>query len=236
LHENSIKNIVDNVFFDLMVYRIMVKNNKLVGVLLALLILLTTNQANGYLLNISYTDLNGNQVSYGIYEGKLLLIEAFSTTCPACQDYHPTLDQIHDTYGSDINMVSVSIDTDDTIATVSQYKSDYPTNWPIGLDPTTQLASIFKIEFTPTTLLLNQEGRLLSTKVGAKPYAEISSMVSGYLAISNPQPSDSVNIDNGGDDSGSVIEDLFGSNLFRIVFFSILVIMIYVKASGSKTV
>ncbi|MCE7736916.1 MAG: TlpA family protein disulfide reductase [Candidatus Heimdallarchaeota archaeon] len=215
---------------------ILQKTTKLISTLFFVSLLVNAQTVNGYLLTNTYTDIDGSTIPFSIYEGKLLMVEAFASDCPACWSQHDEMKKLHQEYSTEIFMIGITIKTDETVATLTQYLIDFPTDWPVGFDDGFQLAQDFNLRSTPTMLLFNQEGRLLQQKVGFTPFAELSSMVSQYLLISNPQPSDSIDGYDDEGDSGSVIEDLFGSTLFRISFLSILVIMVYLKMTGPKTV
>lgn len=214
-----------------------VNRRKIIYPFVFAILLVNIQIVNGYLLTHSFTDVNGNSTPLSVYEGKLLLLEAFATDCYWCQEEHSELEQLHQEFKNDIFMVSISIKTDaQSIMTLSEYLKQFPTTWPIGFDDGFQFSQQFNIQSTPTMILFNQEGKLLQQSVGFTPYEELSQSVGQYLLISNPQPDDTIDGYDGESSSGSVIEDLFGSTLFRISFFSILVIMIYVKMTSSKTV
>ncbi|MCE7733776.1 MAG: TlpA family protein disulfide reductase [Candidatus Heimdallarchaeota archaeon] len=204
--------------------------------LLGILIFVTAPSANAYLLTNSYTNLSNQNIFFEKFDGSLLFVEAFSTTCVYCIQEHDELVKLYDEYGNQIYMLSLSINSNDNIDTLTQFVNDYPMGWEIGLDYGSKFQQDFDIRSTPTMLLFNQEGRLLTQKVGFTEFSELSQMVSGYLAISNPRPSNTIDSFEGNDNSGSLIEDLFASNFFRIAFFSLLVIMVYMKLSTPKTV
>ncbi|MHA2275795.1 MAG: TlpA family protein disulfide reductase, partial [Candidatus Kariarchaeaceae archaeon] len=162
---------------------------------------LTINTADGYLLKGTFTDLNGNEIPYEIFEGRLLLVEGFWTECSAWIQIHPELNKIYQEYQNIVEMVSVAVFPADTIATVTQFKVDHPTPWGIGIDTDGELAGIFNIQYTPTLLLFNLEGRRLYENTGYMSYNDIKAVLEAYLSIPNPQPSDSVTINFGnGDD------------------------------------
>lgn len=210
---------------------------KVIFILSTISLLASVQSSNAYLLPGSYMGLDGTPVSYDTYEGKYLLIEAFSTKCGACISYHPELAKVYDALSSQINMVSVSINAEDTIPVLNQFISEHPTSWDIGMDIDRYLVNTYGITHTPTTILLNEEGRRMDMSVGSKTASEVIGVVEGYLALTDP---DNTNSPGGFDDNdgsgGSLIEDLFGSTLFRISFLGILVIMLYIKMTGGKAV
>ena len=155
-------------------------------------LILKAPAVNGYLLTNSCTNINGETISFSSFEGKLLFVEAFASDCYWCQKEHPELEKLYQEFASEINMVSISIKSDETVETLTQYIADYPTSWLIGFDDGLQFAREFNIKSTPTMLLFNQEGQLLSQKVGYTEYAELSSMISQYLSLPNPQPSNTL--------------------------------------------
>ncbi|OLS28471.1 MAG: Thiol-disulfide oxidoreductase ResA [Candidatus Heimdallarchaeota archaeon LC_2] len=181
----------------------------------------------------SYTNLNNEMIPYSIYDGRFLLVEVFSTECGVCIDQHPELVKFYNDFKDSIVMLSLTVNVKDTIPVLNDFLLDYPSAWTTGIDTGNTFASQYHITATPTMILFDRAGNDLITKVGFTSYEELASNMNYYLSVSNPISAPTPTYDGGNDDSGSVIGDLFGSPIFSIGFFSVIVIMVYLKMTGT---
>ena len=101
---------------------------------LTIIILSQAQMTNAYSLQGSYLNMDEQEVPFTDFEGELLLVEAFATWCSHCQDEHEELDKLWKKYNNSLQILSLSVASDDTLTTVRDYLVDYPTSWAVGLD------------------------------------------------------------------------------------------------------
>ena len=99
-----------------------------------LILFLNSSPTRAYSITGLYRDTNSVEQPFSKYEGKVLLVEGFATDCSHCQDEHKELDQLWDSYNGTINLLSLSVSTDDSIEKIKDYLVKYPTPWDIGID------------------------------------------------------------------------------------------------------
>lgn len=70
------------------------------------LLFFSSMHVKAYNLDGSYTNLDGDEVEFSTFQGKPLLVEAFSTVCDHCLDQHPVMVELNDKYSSLLSMNS----------------------------------------------------------------------------------------------------------------------------------
>lgn len=148
---------------------------------LTIIALLHAQTISAYNLQGSYLNLDEQQVPYSNFEGKFLLVEAFATWCPHCQDEHEDLEQLWQNYNNSVQILSLSVASDDTLATVREFLIEYPTPWSIGLDIDGNFKNNYDISGFPTLLFFNSQGEVLSCHVGERSFADLSSDVDNII-------------------------------------------------------
>lgn len=106
-----------------------------------------------------------------------LLVEFFATTCRSCASFMPVLVDVHETYGTAIRFVSVTIEAvGQTVdpATVRAWWEEHDGNWTVALDPTLALADALSVIATPTSVLLDVDGTVVWQDQGVKTAAELA--------------------------------------------------------------
>lgn len=116
--------------------------------------------------NITMTTLDGNDWSLKELTGKVVVLNFWATWCEPCRTEVPYLIKLQRELGSKgLAVAGVTLDegTDVVKKFVAEYKVDYPILIPSAGSPWTRL------ENTPTTLLVDREGRLAQKYIGAVP-------------------------------------------------------------------
>lgn len=189
------------------------------------------NPISGYGIPGSFTTTTGASLNYSNFEGKYVLIEAFSTTCTYCKAFHPTLQTIYDNYGSNITMISVAYQSHDNMNTLKQWDIDYPSSWITALDY--NFGSMFGVTGTPTTILFDTAGKEIQRWVGNQPYSAFQPVLDQIaIGVSSISTSSITNSES----TGSVLGNLFGNQLFQLGLIAVVGIAIFLKASGPKKV
>lgn len=150
--------------------------------LLTIIILVQSQGVSAYGLQGSYLDMNEQQVPFSNFEGKLLLVEAFATWCSHCQDEHEELGKLWEKYSDSLQILSLSVASDDTLTTVRDYLLGYPSNWDVGLDIDDNFKNNYGISGFPALLFFDNQGEVLSCHLGERSFEDLSSDVEGIIA------------------------------------------------------
>jgi cytochrome c biogenesis protein CcmG, thiol:disulfide interchange protein DsbE len=102
--------------------------------------------------------------------GQPVFLEFMSPFCPYCQQEAPTLASVYQSYGSRVQFASIVLvnfpDGTATNANVNQFRTQYGTSWPYGMDTTGSVANAYGATSTPTAVLITRTGSVAQRFVG----------------------------------------------------------------------
>ncbi|MHA2030506.1 MAG: TlpA family protein disulfide reductase [Candidatus Kariarchaeaceae archaeon] len=203
--------------------------------IVVMLILSSINHSQAGLNGQYQRHPSGQAVDLSTHEGQFLFIEAMSPGCGACKEQHPILDELFQSHGSKMKMLSLAIFADDTLASIADFVNDYPTGWEIGLDHNRDFAAQFKLDSTPQMLFFNRDTQLVRKWVGLTPLDDLVGVINSYIDEGNTI----VDTDNTGGQSGddnSILGDLFGSPAFLLGMIVIVSLLIYFQMTKKPPV
>ncbi|MHA2250673.1 MAG: TlpA family protein disulfide reductase [Candidatus Kariarchaeaceae archaeon] len=181
----------------------------------------------GYNLPGTYQNLDGGYTPFNTYEGSVLLIEAFSTTCGACIDQHSTMQTLYSTHESKAVIISLSINQGDSLQSLNSFVDDHPTSWNIGLDPDQSLADRESVTHTPSFILYDKEGTRQFFHTGKLDLVALQNLIDAYyeedsLAIENATKTITPT-----KEPKPIIGEIFSNPGFQMVTGLIVVLVIY---------
>lgn len=182
-------------------------------VIITVFIVINPYTSSAYAINDQVRTMDNQLLELSSFEGELLVLEAFSTTCSHCIDYHPDLKTIYSEFSDQISMLSVSINTDDTLNTLKDFNSDHPTDWTLALDEDNSLSSEFNLYGTPTTMFINRAGDLKACYVGRQDVSDLRTELTGFIA--DPTGFEGP-LEDGVCEGASALEQFMGSIFFPI--------------------
>jgi thiol-disulfide isomerase/thioredoxin len=98
--------------------------------------------------------------------GKVLLVNFWATWCPPCRRETPELVELHKRYAErGFSVVGITLD-DEPERVVPEFVQKYRVPYPV-LTPTAGFEMAARIESLPTTYLVDRDGRIARTYVGA---------------------------------------------------------------------
>lgn len=113
-------------------------------------------------------DLEGRIASLRAFRGKVVLLSFWATWCPPCRQEMPDLARLKEAFGPD-GLVVLTVATDAGGAkTVGPRAGPLRVPSPALLDPTSSVASVYRVEALPTTFLIDREGRIVGRTVGGR--------------------------------------------------------------------
>jgi thiol-disulfide isomerase/thioredoxin len=213
----------------------------LIGISLILLIFITSgSHTSAYLISDQYTNLNGDSVSFSIYDGSYLFVDAMATWCPHCQAQHTVLNQVYQEFSSEMNMLTLSVSSDDSLNDLKNFVADHNNPWDAGLDSDQSFGSSHNVQSYPTMILFTPTGGEITRWVGETSFSKLQSDLNYIILnsiVETSQIQSSVSIGQvGGDSSGSgssIIGNLFGSPIFQAFLVISIILVIYVRSVGS---
>jgi len=113
---------------------------------------------------INVRDLAGKQVSLADYEGKVVLLDYWTTWCAPCVAELPAVAALYKKYHAQgLEIVSISLDDDQTPAGLTTFAKKHGMTWRQvydGKDFLGPLAAPYKINAIPFTLLIGRDGKI----------------------------------------------------------------------------
>jgi len=117
--------------------------------------------------DFSVTTFDGETYTKSTLEGKLILINFWSSWCSSCDEEGFALEEVWQEVKSsgDIVFLGVNyVDTEkDSIAFIEKYGLTYPN----GPDLGSKISRIFKVQAVPETYIIGRDGTLAAIKIGA---------------------------------------------------------------------
>ncbi len=129
------------------------------------------SKGNDCAANFSWIDETGKKVELKDYRGNVVLINFWATWCGPCKKELPDLISIdNELRGKRFKLIGVSADRgSDVVKEVYDFAQRNNLNYPIVVDEDYQLEKAFgNVRGYPTTFLVDQEGKIVKTYVGAR--------------------------------------------------------------------
>jgi peroxiredoxin len=132
--------------------------------------------------DLAMTTIKGVPIALKALRGKPVMVTFWSTNCPSClkeipdllalyQDYHPK--------GFELIAVSMSYDPPSHVVAMSEAKQ---LTYPVVMDLDSSYAAAFgHVEFTPSTFLLDPDGRIIARYIGLFDVEEIKKLLEPFL-------------------------------------------------------
>lgn len=148
--------------------------NKKLALLLGVVLILAAVGAAIYMLsakssmgNVAFTTLKGERIQLRDLRGKVVLVNFWATTCPACVKEMPELvETYHRYHPRGIEIIAVAMSYDSPVF-VKEFAERHALPFPVALDAQEEAARAFGgVKAVPTTLILDKEGHLVSRTLG----------------------------------------------------------------------
>lgn len=131
----------------------------------------------------SFTTLQGQPVSLDALRGKVVLVNFWSTTCPACAREMPGMAETYERYrdrGFEIVAVAMSYDPPSYVA---QFARTRRLPFAVALDVDGSHARAFdNVQLTPTSFLIGRDGRILDKTQGELDFSRLNALLDKALS------------------------------------------------------
>ena len=125
-------------------------------------------------------DLNGNPFQLSSTQGKVVIINFFSTTCPICQAEAQDLNTLHETYGDQgLEIIGVALqarNAEEVEAFVDAFNIPYR----VVLDDAV-VSAAYRVISTPDAYFIDRDGFTVNRVQGFKPLGFVAELVESLL-------------------------------------------------------
>ncbi|WP_051569208.1 TlpA disulfide reductase family protein [Alkaliphilus transvaalensis] len=116
--------------------------------------------------NFSLKNLAGQEENLTDYRGKKVVLNFWSTDCPACVEEMPALNDFYLEY-KDQEIVVLGVNLGESSKVVADFMEKNNYQFPILLDEKVAVGFSYGIIFTPTTFFINEDGVIVDLHIGA---------------------------------------------------------------------
>lgn len=131
----------------------------------------------------TFTTLEGKQFSMESLQGKVVWLNFWATSCPACIEEMPDLMRTYSKFqprGFEVIAVAMVYDPPNYVV---NYKESAKLPFPVVIDKGGEIAKAFwDVSLTPTAILVDKKGKVLKTIVGVPDFKEIDTLLDKELA------------------------------------------------------
>ncbi|MHA2032072.1 MAG: TlpA family protein disulfide reductase [Candidatus Kariarchaeaceae archaeon] len=171
--------------------------------------------------NISYPfTTSENEISnLSVYSESYLFVDAFATWCESCKTEMEHLQRLYDAVGDQIQMISLSVEPEDTIKKINDFRDEFAAPWDFGHDHESIFVNQFPIINFPTAYFFDQEGNVLESWSGITSTSQFLKDMDPYIDV--PEGYDE------SDDLDLYANEILTNPLFMITAGILIVILIY---------
>lgn len=120
--------------------------------------------------------LGGGTVSLSEFRGKKpVVVDFWASWCPNCRRDMPKMNAMYPKYKDKVEIIGVNLHENESA--VQNFVSEFDIGFPIALDPQSQAARAYGIQYTNTHFLIDKEGRLVRQIPGDIRESDIASLI-----------------------------------------------------------
>jgi peroxiredoxin len=118
--------------------------------------------------------LNGQPARLSDLRGKVVVLNFWATWCPPCKEEMPSMDRLYKRYKDHgFTIAAISIDGGG-IQAVAAFVKKLGLTFPIGLDPTLDVANRYTVRALPSSFLIDREGNMVAVALGPRDWDGIA--------------------------------------------------------------
>lgn len=130
--------------------------------------------------NFALSDLGGKTVQLSDFSGRPVLINAWATWCPPCQDEMPDLQAYYRAHGQQ-GLVILAVNAGESAARAGAFASMLGLTFPVLLDPAESLMDTLHINDFPTTILVGRDGLVKAVHIGRMTPQMLDAEITPFL-------------------------------------------------------
>jgi peroxiredoxin len=114
--------------------------------------------------------LGGERLVLHELRGTVVFVNCWATWCPSCKEEMPAMERLYRRYKAHgFTIVAISIDTAEPEA-VRGFAKALGLTFPIGLDPTLEIANRYTVRALPSTFLVDRQGHTAAIALGPRDW------------------------------------------------------------------
>lgn len=132
--------------------------------------------------DVSFTTIEGKQISMSALKGKVVLVNFWATDCPGCIKEMPDLIRTYHQYKPEgLEIIAVAMHYDQANQ-VLNYSKEQSLPFPVIHDATAEISDKFgRVSLTPTALIYDKQGHLLQRTIGELDFNALQQLLNKEL-------------------------------------------------------
>jgi peroxiredoxin len=117
--------------------------------------------------DFTVTTIDGSKVTLSELKGKVVILDFWATWCPPCRQEIPGYVELKKKYGKKIEIIGISVDR--SVDPVKEFYKKNKINYPVAMatrDILESYNSIYRLQYIPTTFIIDRDGYIRDIKVG----------------------------------------------------------------------
>jgi len=112
---------------------------------------------------------DGQQVSLGELQGKVVMVNFWATWCVPCRQEMPHLQALYERYNSlGFELLAVNVEKNNAEG-ARKWLEETPVTFPVLFDPNNEVTKLYKVQTMPSTVLVARDGTMRFIHHGYKP-------------------------------------------------------------------
>jgi peroxiredoxin len=144
----------------------------------------TASEVGDRFPDFTLKNLSGREVSWKSFQGQVVILNLWMTTCPPCRKEMPMLQQLQNKYASR-GVVVLGISTDEKASTAARFARQLKITYPLLLDPILMTSESEQKKFgflgLPTTFIVDRNGIVRKKVIGFTYQDDLESAVRQVL-------------------------------------------------------
>jgi len=117
--------------------------------------------------DFSLKDINGKEIHLSDFSGKAVMINMWASWCIPCQEEMPEIENIFEKYNtSDLMVLGINVTSQDHMQDVKDTVKKYQLSYPILLDESGQVSSLYHMYGIPSSYFIDTQGILRRIQIG----------------------------------------------------------------------
>ncbi|MBC8749962.1 peroxiredoxin [Paraburkholderia sp. WC7.3g] len=132
----------------------------------------------------SFTLLSGQKLTTADLKGKVYLVNFWATNCDTCMKEMPQMVETYNRFkGQGLEFVAVAMNYDAPMY-VTNYAQTRQLPFKVAMDDGSAARQFGNVQLTPTTFVVDKDGRILKRYVGEPQFAELDQLLAKALKAS----------------------------------------------------
>jgi peroxiredoxin len=113
--------------------------------------------------------LTGGPLRLADFRGRVVLLNFWATWCPPCREEMPSMERLYQRY-RERGFTILALSVDRNVAAIPGFVDGFRLTFPIGLDPESTVATLYRVRALPTTVVIDRAGQVVAGAAGARDW------------------------------------------------------------------